>query len=573
MPRSWTDVDHIADRYVDELCVLDPITATEAGLPGHDGEMPDLSPAGNEQLSALRRRTLAALAGASPADATDRVTADGLRNALETAEQLRATGAEESSLNNIASPLQAVRDVFDSMPTATEQDWATVATRLALVPATLAGYRESLRLAAGRGQVSAARQVAAGIEQAGRNTGPDGFFATFAAGAELSASTGAGPRDGPGGDAAGGAALPAALRADLDRAARAAAAAYGELADFLRSELAPQAPQRDAIGRDAYPLHLRSFLGTRVDLDETYAWGIEECAGIRAEMAEIAGRIVPGGSVADAMAALDADPDRQLAGTAALRAWMQRTSDAALEALRGTHFDIAEELMTLECRIAPTQNGGIYYTGPSDDFSRPGRMWWSVPPGVETFTTWSETTTVYHEGVPGHHLQVAQAVHRRDELNSWRRLLSWTSGHGEGWALYAEQLMGELGFLDDPGDRLGMLDAQSFRAARVVIDIGLHCGLTAPAAVGGGEWTYDKAWDFLGAHTAMEPAARRFELDRYLGWPGQAPAYKIGERFWQQLRADAASRDGDSFDLRAFHARALDLGGLGLDALRSAVLG
>jgi uncharacterized protein (DUF885 family) len=550
--RSWTEIDRIADGYVVTLSALDPLTATEIGFPGHDAELPDLSPDGNAEISALRQRTLAALDSATPVDDCDRVTAGGLRDSLENSEQLRQAGTEESSLNNIASPLQSVRDVFDSMPTAGEADWAVIAARLAAVPAALAGYEQSLRYAAGRGQVAAVRQVRAGIEQSLRNTGPDGFFATFAAGAP---------------------ALSAGLRSDLDDAALAAAGAYGGLAGFLRDELAPQAPERDAIGREAYPLHLRHFLGTDVDLDETYAWGIEECARIRAEMSALAIRIVPGGSIGDAMAALNADPDRQLAGTAALRAWMQRTSDTALLTLRGTHFDIADELMTLECRIAPTQNGGIYYSGPSDDFSRPGRMWWSVPPGVEHFTTWSETTTVYHEGVPGHHLQVAQAVHHREDLNSWRRLLSGTSGHAEGWALYAEQLMGELGFLDDPGDRIGMLDAQSFRAARVVIDIGVHCGLSAPAEVGGGDWTYAKAWSFLSAYSAMEEAARRFELDRYLGWPGQAPSYKIGERVWRQLRTDAADRDGADFDLRAFHARALSLGGLGLDALRSAVLG
>lgn len=563
MVRTWTAVDRIADAYVDALCALDPVVATEIGVPGHDRALPDLSPGGLAEVSALRRRTLVALdavdAAQATTDATDRVTVVALRDSLEIAEALRDTGVEESSLDIIASPVQFVREVFDLMPTATAEDWAVVAARLAAVPAALAGYAESLRRAAARGQVSAARQVRACVEQALHSVGPDGFFATFAAGAGV-----AGPDHTD---------LPTAVRADLDRGAEAAQAAYAELAGMLRTELLPLAPAADGVGRDRYPLHLRSFLGTVVDLDDTYAWGLEECARLRAEMAAVADRVVPGGTVAAAMAALDADPARRLAGTAALQAWMQQASDAALAALRGTHFDIPDALMTLECRIAPTTTGGIYYTGPSDDFSRPGRMWWSVPAGVEDFATWRETTTVFHEGVPGHHLQTGQAVHRRDELNRWRRLLSRTAGHGEGWALYGERLMGDLGFLDDPGDRLGMLDAQSFRAARVVIDIGVHCGLPAPAAVGGGDWTYEKARAFLAAHADLEEPALRYELDRYLGWPGQAPAYKVGERFWRRLRDDAAARDGAAFDLRAFHAHALDQGGLGLDALRTAVLG
>ncbi len=203
-------------------------------------------------------------------------------------------------------------------------------------------------------------------------------------------------------------------------------------------------------------------------------------------------------------------------------------------------------------------------------------MWWSVPKDVDQFTTWRELTTVYHEGVPGHHLQVGQTVYNRRELNRWRRLDCWVSGHGEGWALYAERLMEDLGFLADPGDRLGMLDGQSLRAARVVLDIGVHLGLPAPAEVGGGDWDYDKAWAFLTAHSAMAEGFLRFELDRYLGWPGQAPSYKLGERLWLQLRDEAKAaprRPARTFDLKEFHRAALDVGSVPLDVLRTRLAG
>jgi uncharacterized protein (DUF885 family) len=247
---------------------------------------------------------------------------------------------------------------------------------------------------------------------------------------------------------------------------------------------------------------------------------------------------------------------------------MQRLSDSAVEALGATHFDIPEPVRTLECRIAPTHSGVIYYTPPADDFSRPGRMWWSVPAGVETFTTWRETTTVYHEGVPGHHLQIATALTNRS-LNTWRRNAG-TSGYWEGWALYAERLMGELGYLDAPADRLGMLDGQRMRAARVVIDIGLHLG---KRDAHGDVWTRDAALELLRTHVHMDDAFLRFEVDRYAGWPGQAASYKIGQRIWDGVRAEAAARDRADFDVRAFHRRALLLGGMGLDTLRSALLG
>ena len=226
-------------------------------------------------------------------------------------------------------------------------------------------------------------------------------------------------------------------------------------------------------------------------------------------------------------------------GTDTLQNWMQDLSDRVVDALADTHFEIAEPLRRLECRIAPTQTGGIYYTGPSEDLEQAGPDVVVGAAWQDTFHTWQETTTVFHEGVPGHHLQIGRAVVLADQLNRWRRLGCWVSGHGEGWALYAERLMAELGWLDDAGNRMGMLDAQRFRAARVVIDIGVHCGMTAPD---GGVWDAEKAWVFLQSHSAMKEANLRFELDRYLGWPGQAPSYAVGQRIWQRLRDEMLGR-------------------------------
>jgi uncharacterized protein (DUF885 family) len=556
--RTPTAVDALAEAYVDAHCELNPVHATYFGVSGYDDRMPELTPDWFESVSEHRRQTLRALAAVTPADTTDRITVAALRDELTLAEELRAAGEEESQLNVIDSPVQLIRDIFDITPTNTVDDWGRLAKRLAAVPTAVDGYIASLRFAAERGRVRPRRQVDAAVEQCADNVGPDGFFAKLAEQA----------RPAEGGE------LPEALRADLRAGAGAASEAYERLGAFLRDELAAQAPESDPVGRARYALNSRSFLGTSVDLEETYAWGQEELARIEAEMAETAQRIKPGATVEEAIAYLDESGAHTIHGTDALQAWMQETSDAAVAGLAGTHFEIPEPIRRLECRIAPTQQGGIYYTGPSDDLvTRPGRMWWSVPKGVTEFSPWRERTTVYHEGVPGHHLQIAQTAYRRQLLNRWRRLFSWVSGHGEGWALYAERLMAELGFLDDPADYLGMLDAQSLRAARVVLDIGIHCGFPAPAEVGGDDWDYDKAWQFLKAHANTSEEFLRFELNRYLGWPGQAPSYKIGERAWLQLRADARARAGADFDLKAFHRRALDIGSVGLDVLRAAVLG
>ncbi|GAA1250843.1 DUF885 domain-containing protein [Janibacter melonis] len=553
-PRQRTEIDRIAEDYLDASVELSPLEATYLGVPGREDALDDLSPAGLAAHSELRRRTLAELEAATPVDDVDRVTVEAMRERLGLAEEVHAAGLDAMELNNIASPMQAVRDVLDLMPTDTEEQWATISRRIAAIPTALSQYAESLRHAADRGLVASRRQVDVCAEQARELAADDSYLGTLPSSARV-----------------GDAEPSAPLRSDLETSTTAARQAYLDLADALVA-LREQAPDTLGCGRERYALHSRAFLGSEVDLEETYAWGQEELARITAQMEQVAEQIRPGASVKEAIAILEEDPAYRLEGTDALREWMQGKADEAVSALGGSHFDIPEPVRTIECRIAPTQTGGIYYTGPSDDFARPGRMWWSVPKGVTTFGTWRELTTVYHEGVPGHHLQVGQTVYRRELLNRWRRLAAWTSGHGEGWALYAEWLMAELGYMDDPGNRMGLLDGQSLRAARVVIDIGVHCGFEAPAEVGGGEWTYEKAWTFLDTHANQGTEQLRFELDRYLGWPGQAPSYKIGERLWMELRDEVARREGDDFDLAAFHRRSLDIGGVGLDTLRRAVL-
>ncbi|MFJ6652272.1 DUF885 domain-containing protein [Microbacterium sp. NPDC091313] len=551
--REPTPIDTIADAWVDTLAELEPTLATYIGRAEYNDRFGDLSPAGHDRMAEAARSTLRALEAEAPVDEIDRITKEDLARELTLSLDLHDAQWHLRDLNVIASPSQDLRMAFDLMPTDTADDWSVVAQRLKALPDALEGYTETLREGIARGVVPARRQVQEVVTQIARYTSDNGYFVDLAASAA--------PAEGQ---------LPASLARELTDSANAARVAYGDLAEFLRSELTPAASETDAVGRELYALHSRRFLGATVDLDETYEWGVEELARMVAEQESIANEIAAGASVEEAVAFLEADPARKLHGTDALQRWMQETSDRAVEELGRTHFDIPEPIRRLECMIAPTKEGGIYYTGPTDDFSRPGRMWWSVPDGVDEFDTWRELTTVYHEGVPGHHLQIAQAVYNRAQLNSWRRLLGGTSGHAEGWALYAERLMQSLGFLDDPADRLGMLDGQRMRAARVVLDIGVH--LQKPRLSGEGVWDHDYALEFMLHNVNMPDEFVRFEVNRYLGWPGQAPSYKVGQRIWEQLRDAVQESEGEAFEIKRFHKRALDIGGVGLDTLRSALL-
>jgi uncharacterized protein (DUF885 family) len=551
MPRN-SRIDQIANNWVETITRLSPSFATGVGSEIGADKLDDFSPEAEANYAEEAKKVLAELKKASVSDDTDQVTLDAMTADLSLTLELHEAGLYRRDLNVIASPAQGIRDVFDLSPTATKQDWENLAARMHAVHDSLDGYQRSLREGIATKDTPARRQVLETIDQALAIAAKDGFFVKFAESAKADSGE-----------------LPDSLRTELASAAESATAAYGEFASFLKQELLPNASEIDAIGRERYELFSRGFLGAKIDLDATYEWGIEELARLVAEQSEIANQIKPGASVEEAVKILDEDPSRKLQGTDALRAWMQGKSDEAIASLSGSHFEIADQMKTLECMIAPTQSGGIYYTPPTDDFSRPGRMWWSVPPGVTEFNTWRELTTVYHEGVPGHHLQVAQAVFNKDELNDWRRNVSWTSGHGEGWALYAERLMLELGYLDDPGDRLGMLDGQRMRAARVVLDIGVH--LSKPKLTGQGVWDFDYALDFMLKNVNMPKEFVTFEVNRYFGWPAQAPSYKVGQRIWEQIRDDVRAKQGANFDIKAFHKKALNLGGLGLDALSLAL--
>lgn len=562
MAPDDTGIHHISDRYVDELAALDPIAATHLGIPGYDHQLTDYSPDGHRARADLARRALTDIAATEPRDQTEQIAKAVFLERVGLEVERYEAGEVMSELNVIASPVQGMRMVFDLMPGDTAEQWWTIQQRLAAMPAAVSQLRAGLAHAGSEGHVSAVRQVERVAEQcdiwSGR-TGGESFFANLVAGAGKATD------------------VAESLHADLAEAAGQAARAYAELADFLRTELLPQAPQRDAVGEHRYRLGSRYFLGAELDLREAYDWGWQEFSRIETEMKQVAERIKPGATLPEAAAALDVDERYQVRGQDAFAAWMQRLSDEALRDLRGKHFEIADEVMNLECLIAPPGGGvGAYYTPPNDDFSRPGRMWWSVPADKDQFPTWRELSTVYHEGAPGHHLQLAIAVHQAQRLNKFQRLACFVSGHGEGWALYAERLMRELGYFEDDGNLLGMLNEQLFRAARVVVDIGMHLELEIPAGFGfheGQRWTPELGLEFMLTRTITDATQVRDEVDRYLGWPGQAPSYKLGERLWLQAREEARQRHGNAFDLKEFHQNALEMGAMGLATLREQLAG
>jgi uncharacterized protein (DUF885 family) len=545
----------LANSYVDRMTDLDPVAAAMLGArPGAD-RMPDLSPAGYDEKDELDRAAQAEL------DAVERAGIAGNGHELRCARLLRERltarlavseiGEHLRAVSNILGPMQSVRIVFTMMPTATADDWAVIARRMANVPAALAGYRVSLQEGARRGLFAAPRQVTAVIAQLAEWIAAGdgrGWYAEFAERADVAP----------------------ALRADLDRAATVAIDAIGEFRTWLGEWYLPRTEGTpDAAGADRYRVLVRFRTGADLDLAETYDWGWREFRRLRDEMAEQANRVLPGASIREAMTHLDAH-GAAVDGVDEIRQWLQDLMDTTIGELDGTHFDLSDEVKVVQARIAPKGSAAApYYSRPSQDFSRPGRTW--LPVGTRTrFPVWKLVSTWYHEGVPGHHLMFGQWTTLSDELSVFQTSLGSVNANTEGWALYAERLMDELGYLSDPGIRLGYLEAQIRRAIRVIIDIGMHLELTLPGdapIAAGRTWTPELGQEFFGLHTARDDEFLASEIIRYLGVPAQAIAYKVGERAWLDGRSRARAARGAEFDLKSWHTAALGLGALGLTDL------
>ncbi|HEX5594488.1 MAG TPA: DUF885 domain-containing protein [Micromonosporaceae bacterium] len=541
-----TTITEVADRYLAALAHLDPAAADVVGRPPAS-RFPDLSPQGFAARAELDRRTRAALTAATVTGDSERALHRALLDRLDSDLALHESGFTPRLLAPLATPVHRTRQVFDQLPRRSDEDWAVIAAHLETLGDALKEYAATLRDAADRGHIVARRQVLVVADQCRTWITTDDFYGRLIAAY-------------PGGP----------LRERLADGARRATAATGSFARFLETELAPRAGEVDGVGRELYGVTARSFLGAQVDLDELYAYGWTELHTTAGEMRMVAGQLGHE-DVAAAMAALDADPAGRVPAGAPLEAWLNRRVEQVTDALDGPHFDIPAATRRVQCRLSPAASGVMYYTPPDAGLTRPGTVWWAVPAGESEVAVWRHVGTLYHEGLPGHHLQHAITL-AAEELHPWQRHLCHVHGYAEGWAHYAERLADELGLYTGPAERLGMLCGQIWRAARIVIDIGLHLDAPIPADNGftpARRWTPELAVAFLSRITGLDTVTARFEVDRYLGWPGQALAFKAGARLWQQARREAELRDGAGFDRKLFHTAALRLGPMGLDPLRA----
>ena len=546
----------IADGFIDTVAKHHPLAATHMGVPGYDHLMADFSLEATEAFHAEVRSSLRAMEAATPANERERMCKDTFVDELSLSVEQYESREHLRDMNVLHSPIQAVRSIFDLMPQDSPEAWGNIASRMESIGDSLAGYRQTLDVGRSEGFVSSERQVNGCAEQcetwAGEGDSPPFFDSLVNA---LAASD----------------ITDSSLSTRIEDAADGATTAYGEMASYLRQSYLRDSTPVDGVGRDRYALSARGYLGADIDPQETYDWGWEQLAWVRSEMTETANKIKPGASIGEAVEFLETDPTRMIKGEDEFKKWMQDLQDRTIGEMDGVHFDILDPVRKIEALIAPPGGAlAMYYTGPSEDFSRPGRTWY--PTGGKTeFPIWREVSIAYHEGVPGHHFQIATNVAMTDELSRFQRLLAGTSGHAEGWALYAERLMGELGYLENPDYYLGMLDAQALRSVRVIVDIGMHLGLKIPGHSEfhpGEVWNGDLALEFMRERVHFPADFVNSEVDRYLGIPGQAISYKVGERVWLEARESAKQTAGAGFDLKEWHNKALKLGPMGLSQMK-----
>jgi uncharacterized protein (DUF885 family) len=332
--------------------------------------------------------------------------------------------------------------------------------------------------------------------------------------------------------------------------------------DFLVNEYLPASREAVGIvgnpgGQDCYRAAVRSFTTLDVPAQEIHQIGLREMDKIQTEMRTIAQRSFNTTDVPALLESFRTDPKYMFGSREEIVAYAEAAIERGRAAMprwfgRLPVSDVVvEPYPEFEEKSAP----GASYETPSEDGTRPGKYRINTGNPTEQTRVGIESTA-FHESIPGHHLQLAIAQERKD-VHMITRFMG-NSGYSEGWGLYSERLSDEMGLFSSDLDRMGLLSNEALRAARMVVDPGLH-------VLG---WTREQAIEYMLAHTAENRQAVENEVDRYIGWPGQATAYMLGNLEIRRLREMAERELGTRFDIRAFHDKVLENGSVPLPFLR-----
>jgi uncharacterized protein (DUF885 family) len=542
-----TAIDAVATRFWEDLLVLQPSTATMYGDHRFDDRLEDPSAAGRAAMRSLVERA-AGEAWAVPEGGLtveDRITRDMLAIAADLARREEELGVYElRAVNHMDGPQQLLPQVLGWQPADTPEALDALLARLHAYPRFLDAITQ-IALDGVASGLTVSRIVAERtIEQMRGMLGVPAELSVVAGAARVA-------------DDASRAKVAEVVRTAVHPAER-------RYLDMLETTYLPATRDDDhpglchvPAGGSLYRYFVRSWTTLDLDADEIHRIGWEEYAAIEAERVELA-RAEGFATVEAFRTAVVADPANHAATREELVARATEDIGRAM-AVAPTVFG---RLPASGCLVKPVEAfrekdmAFAFYYPPATDGSRPGTYY------VNTYDLPSRTyhrlaSTTYHEAVPGHHFQIALEMEHPD-LNIFRRLGSRIVGgaYVEGWGLYSERLADELGLYRTAAERLGMLDAQAWRASRLIVDSGIH----------GLGWTRRQGIDQL-LRTGLSETDAVIETDRYISWPGQALCYMLGMREIRRLRRELEARDGDRFDLRHFHDEVLGHGSLPLATL------
>ena len=542
-------LDELAAAYWARELEADPLEAHLLGqYPTHGGYQ-DLSRAAEDSLVADLRSYAARAASLDPADLDDdrRTTRDALISTTTT-----RAGLLEARLAEIATD-----------PVFGVQVGAPIAFGLLTLPSsevaeamagTLSGLAQHYRdlvarhregLAAGRAPAAfAVDGVARQVEDVlAGGAAADPALLAFSPPADVDAEAWRGR-------------LEAVVRDEVHPAMR-------DYLTLLREEVAPVARSDDDAGLGslpggaaAYEACLRYFTTTDLTAQEIHDVGLAQVEQLGQEYRTLGPEVVGSDDLATILERMRTDPALHFTeGQALVRA--SEDALARAEAVMGDWFEVVPDA---RCAVQSTEHGAkAFYFPPAEDGSRGGTFFINVD-DPSSWGTFELESMAFHEGVPGHHLQLAIAAELPRSVPDFRRL-GFISAYGEGWGLYSERLSDEMGLYSGPVDRAGMLAADSMRACRLVVDTGLH-------ALG---WGRRQAIDYMIANSPLTEAMVRPEVDRYIVSPGQATSYMIGRLEIQRMRREAEQRLGAGFDIKKFHSAVLDSGTIPLAVLDTVV--
>ncbi len=341
--------------------------------------------------------------------------------------------------------------------------------------------------------------------------------------------------------------------------------AINRFADFMNEEYLPSARLEIALsahpgGADCYPALVRYFSTIEPTAAEIHQLGLEQIAGIRAEMQAIIDVHFEGETIESLMKNLNINPEYTFVTRDDVLNYALNSLDASKTAMASAFGILPRADLLIKPYPAYREASGTgEYHSSSEDGSRPGVYYIAVVDPTHRSIA-GQQSVLYHEGYPGHHLQGAIALELGDSVHALARYL-WNSGYGEGWALYSERLADELGLYTGPLDKIGLLSDQAARAARLVVDSGIH-------TMG---WTRQQAVDYMLSNTAWPPGDIEAEINRYISWPGQANSYTLGMLEIRRLRDLAEAELGPDFNIRSFHDRVLGFGSITLPMLEESV--